>query len=78
MQGKYLINSDVNTILSPRPSTNLGLKTSTMLENLCSQQAKAKEAAPTKLVLERPIAVNETGPNLNGSANNSSSAPATK
>lgn len=80
MQGKFIPNSDVNTVLSPRPSHNLGLKTSPMLENLGGQpqQAKAKEVAPTKAAHERPHAVNETRPNLEGSANNNSNAPATK
>ena len=78
MQGKFLVNSEANTILSPRPSSNLGLKPGSMLENAGAQQAKMKEVATTKVGVEKPHAVNETKPSLNGSANNNSSAPATK
>ncbi|CAL8997630.1 unnamed protein product [Prunus brigantina] len=77
MQGKYA-NSEVNLLLSPRTSPNLGLKTGSGLENLATQSAKTKEVAPAKMVQERPHAVNETRPNHNGSGNSTSSAPATK
>ncbi|KAL2317578.1 hypothetical protein Fmac_031454 [Flemingia macrophylla] len=73
---KLLVSSEVNTILSPRLSPNVGLKQSSMLENVVAQQAK--ELATTKVGLERSHAVNESRPSLNGSANNTSSAPATK
>ena len=78
MQEKLLVSSEVNTILPSRPSPNVGLKPSSMLENVGAQQGKAKEVATTKVGLERPHAVNESRPNLNSSANNNSSAPATK
>ncbi|XP_054789193.1 auxin-responsive protein IAA8-like [Prosopis cineraria] len=70
-KGNFLANSEGNTILSPRTSPNLGLKTSYMLD-------KAKEAAPTKVEPESPHVVNETRPNHNGSANKNNGAPATK
>ncbi|NP_001268170.1 Aux/IAA protein [Vitis vinifera] len=69
-EGKFLANSEVNVMLSPRPSPNK--------ENLGSQPAKMKEMASPKIVQERPRATNETPPNHTGTGNNSSSAPATK
>ncbi|RYR47410.1 hypothetical protein HN51_052881 [Arachis hypogaea] len=77
-KGNFLSNSEVNTILSPRPSSNLGLKPGSMLESLGVQQAIKKEVSTTKVGVEKPHAFNETRPSLNGSANNNSSAPATK
>ncbi|RYR42155.1 hypothetical protein Ahy_A08g038618 isoform A [Arachis hypogaea] len=77
-KGNFLSNSEVNTILSPRPSSNLGLKPGSLLESLGVQQAKMKEVSTTKVGVEKPHAFNETRPSLNGSANNNSSAPATK
>ncbi|RVW56242.1 Auxin-responsive protein IAA9 [Vitis vinifera] len=70
VQGKFLANSEVNVMLSPRPSPNK--------ENLGSQPAKMKEMASPKIVQERPRATNETPPNHTGTGNNNSSAPATK
>ncbi|TKY56372.1 Auxin-responsive protein IAA8 [Spatholobus suberectus] len=79
LEEKLLVSSEViNTILSPRPSPNVGLKPSSMLENVGAQQAKAKELVAAKVGLERSHAANESRPSLNGSANNNSSAPATK
>ncbi|XP_061351397.1 auxin-responsive protein IAA9-like isoform X1 [Gastrolobium bilobum] len=78
MQGKFLVNSEANPILSPRPSSNLGLKPGSTLENVGAQPAKMKEVVMPKAGLERPHAVNETIPSLNDSANNNNSAPATK
>ncbi|KAI4337565.1 hypothetical protein L6164_015963 [Bauhinia variegata] len=76
-EGKFLVDSEVNTILSPRPTPNVGLKAGSILENLGTQQVKAKEVPPAKVADERPQA-NETRPNLHGSATTNSSAPATK
>ncbi|XP_028777766.1 auxin-responsive protein IAA8 [Neltuma alba] len=76
-EAKFLADSEANNVLSPRPSHNMGLKTSGVLENL-GAQAKAKEVTPTKAKLERPHSVKETRANLEGSANNNSNAPATK
>lgn len=74
-EGKYLSNSE---LLSPRPAPNLGLKSGSVLENLGAQPAKTKETTTQKTTQERPHAANETRSNPNGSANNTSSAPATK
>ncbi|GKV33519.1 hypothetical protein SLEP1_g42024 [Rubroshorea leprosula] len=76
-EGKFLSNSEVNAMLSPRPTSNLGLKPGSGLENLGAQPTEAKEMA-TQKVLDRPHATNETRPNHNGSTNNNSGAPATK
>jgi hypothetical protein len=78
VQGKYHANSEVAPMLSPRPSSNLGLKTGSVLEKLATQPANANEATPPKIVQERPRATNEPRSSLNGSANGNSSAPATK
>ncbi|XP_052306501.1 auxin-responsive protein IAA9 isoform X1 [Populus trichocarpa] len=75
-ESKFLSNSEVNAMLSPRPSPNMGLKPG-MLENLGVQQAKVKEIVAPKAGQERPHAANETRPLRNSSANNSS-APAPK
>ncbi|XP_028802235.1 auxin-responsive protein IAA9-like [Neltuma alba] len=64
-KGQFLANTEANTILSPKPSANLGLKTSVVLD-------KAKEAAPPKVEQESPHVVDKTKPNYNVSANNSS------
>nr|AID60626.1 auxin-responsive protein IAA8 [Dimocarpus longan] len=74
-EGKYLSNSE---LLSPRPAPNLGLKSGSVLENLGAQPAKTKETTTQKTTQERPHAANETRSNPNGSANNTSTAPATK
>ncbi|KAK7301067.1 hypothetical protein RJT34_11926 [Clitoria ternatea] len=73
---KLLVNSEVNAMLSPRPSSNVGLKPSSMLEKVGAHQAK--EIATTKIGLEKSHVVNESRPGLDGSANGNSSAPATK
>ena len=78
LQGKFLSNSKVDVMLSPRPSSNLGLKSGYVLENLGAQPTKAKEITNQKVVQDRPHAANETRPNPNASANNNSGAPATK
>ncbi|KAI9201748.1 hypothetical protein LWI28_028627 [Acer negundo] len=75
IEGKYLSKSE---LLSPRSAPNLGLKSGSVLENLGAQPAKTKEPATQKATQERPHATNETRSNQNGSANNTSSAPATK
>jgi auxin-responsive protein IAA len=78
VQGKYRANSEVCAMLSPRPSSNFGLKTGSVLENLGTQSPNAKEVAPPKIVQDRPRAANEPRPSHNGAANGNSSAPATK
>ncbi|KAM1777739.1 hypothetical protein ACFX11_044357 [Malus domestica] len=74
-EGKYA-NSEVNLLLSPRPSPNFGLKSGSALENPGTQPPKTKEVAPAKVVQERPHAVNESRPNHN--ENSTSGAPASK
>ncbi|XP_057442399.1 auxin-responsive protein IAA9-like isoform X2 [Lotus japonicus] len=55
------------------------LKPGSLLENVGAQPAKGKEIATAKVGLEKPQGVNESGPSLDGSANNSNaSAPAAK
>lgn len=76
MQGKFLTNSEVNVILSPRPSPNLGLKPGSVLENFGAQATKVKDTGVQKSAQERPLGKDNTGTN-NSSANNNS-APATK
>lgn len=71
--GNFLSNSEVNVLLSPRPSVKPG----SVLENHGTQPAKPKDTASAKVGQERPHATNETKPNHNSSGNNSS-APATK
>ncbi|CAK7347314.1 unnamed protein product [Dovyalis caffra] len=73
-EGKFLSNSEVNAMLSPRPSPNMGLKPG-MLENLGVQQAKSKEIGVPQVVQERPHAANETRPLRSSSTNNSAPAP---
>ncbi|GAV62958.1 AUX_IAA domain-containing protein [Cephalotus follicularis] len=74
---KFISKSEVNVMLSPRPSPNLGLKSGSLLKNLEPHSAKAKETATSKAVQERPHATGDNRPNQIGSANNCS-APATK
>ncbi|WCJ35649.1 Auxin-responsive protein IAA8 [Euphorbia peplus] len=75
-EGKFLSNSEVNVILSPRSSPNLGLKPGSAIENFGAQAAKAKDTAASKLAQERPLCKNDAGTNHITSNNNS--APATK
>lgn len=71
-----MTNADVNLVLSPRPISNMGLKTGSALDNIGTQPAKVKDSAPPKIPQERPRAANETRSTQNGSAN--SNAPASK
>ncbi|XP_012445502.1 auxin-responsive protein IAA8 [Gossypium raimondii] len=77
-EGNFLSNSKVDVMLTPRPSSNLGLKSVSMLENLGVQPTKAKEVTNQKVVKDSPHAANETRPNHNASVNNNSGAPASK
>lgn len=65
-------------MLSPRPSSSLGLTSGSVLENLGAQPTKAKEIMNQKVEQDKPRAANETRPNRNVSANDNSGAPATK
>uniref|UniRef100_A0A5B6ZN18 Auxin-responsive protein n=1 Tax=Davidia involucrata TaxID=16924 RepID=A0A5B6ZN18_DAVIN len=76
-EGKFLANSEVNAMLAPRPSPNLGVKPGTVKDNPGTQPAKMKEVVPQNVVQERPRAVNENSPSRIAVTNNSS-APATK
>lgn len=69
-EGNFLANSKVDVMLTSRPSSNLGLKSGSMLENLGTQQTKAKEATNQKVVNDRP--------NPNASVKDNSGAPASK
>lgn len=71
-----MTNAEVNLVLSPRPISNLGLKTGSALENIGTQPANVKEGAPPKIAQERPRPENETRSTPNRSAN--SNAPASK
>ncbi|TYI28280.1 hypothetical protein ES332_A05G233900v1 [Gossypium tomentosum] len=77
-EGNFLSNSKVDVMLTPRPSSNLGLKSGSMLENLGVQPTRAKEVTNQKVVKDSSHAANETRPNHNASANNNSGAPASK
>ncbi|KAK8646746.1 hypothetical protein V6N13_120523 [Hibiscus sabdariffa] len=77
-EGNFFANSKVDVVLSSRPSSNLGLKSGSVLENLGAPPTKAKEVSNQKVVKDRSHAANETRPNPNASANNNSGAPATK
>ncbi|KAM7257347.1 hypothetical protein ACFE04_013088 [Oxalis oulophora] len=63
-------NSEVNGMLSPRPSSNLGLKSGSVVKNLGAQLGKAKDNASSKQVAESPHAAADNTPN-----NNSAPAP---
>ncbi|KAL2340045.1 hypothetical protein Fmac_007985 [Flemingia macrophylla] len=76
-EAKFQVNSEANPILSPRPASNLGLKPGSTPEKVGAQQTKMKEVT-TNVGFDRPHAAHENRPNLDGSANNNSSAPATK
>ncbi|KAM7518466.1 hypothetical protein LguiB_017428 [Lonicera macranthoides] len=77
-EGQYLVNTEVNVMLSPRPPSNFGVKSSAVKENPMAQPAKMKELIPQNPVQDRPRAANEASLNRSGAANNNSSAPAAK
>ncbi|KAF2323893.1 hypothetical protein P3X46_021185 [Hevea brasiliensis] len=78
LEGKFLSNSEVNVMLSPKPAPNMGLKPGSALEKFGPQAAKVKDIVASKAPQERPYGTNDTRTNHNTSANNNSSAPATK
>nr|XP_011464769.1 PREDICTED: auxin-responsive protein IAA8-like isoform X2 [Fragaria vesca subsp. vesca] len=61
-EGKYA-NTDVNLLMSPRPSPNLGLKSGSVPENHGTQEPKMKEIVSQKIIQECPQTATETGPN---------------
>ncbi|GAB4852471.1 hypothetical protein Ancab_016685 [Ancistrocladus abbreviatus] len=76
-EGKFLIHSEPDVILSPRPSSNVSPKSGALKEYPMAQPAKMKEVASPSAVLDRSQAVNETNAKHMGAANNSG-APVTK
>lgn len=76
-EGNFLTNSEVTGILSPRPSSNFGLKPGCVGENLAAPPANGKGITNQK-ALDRPHTTNESRPDLNASMDNNSSAPAPK
>ncbi|CAN1289794.1 Auxin-responsive protein IAA9 [Linum perenne] len=68
-EDKFSSKSEVNGMLSPRPSQNLVLKPGSILENLPSQPAKAKEVVAQNPAQEKPHVSKDTRVN-------NSSAPA--
>ncbi|KAE8724996.1 Auxin-responsive protein IAA9 [Hibiscus syriacus] len=78
-EGKFLSNSKVSVMPSSRrPSSNLGLKSGYVLENLGSQSTKAKEITNLNVVQDRPCHANNTMPDPNATTNDNSGAPAIK
>ncbi|GAB4839091.1 hypothetical protein Ancab_028619 [Ancistrocladus abbreviatus] len=76
-QGKFLVHSDLDVILSPRPSSSLDLRAASLKESPVTQPAKMKEVASPNAALERSQSSNETNTKHLGAANNGS-APAAK
>ncbi|XP_050238593.1 auxin-responsive protein IAA8-like [Mercurialis annua] len=68
---------EVNVMLSPRPSANLGLKPGSALEKFVPQGAKVKDGVTPKGGHDRPHGPNDARANQNDSAINTG-APATK
>ncbi|XP_048226901.1 auxin-responsive protein IAA8 isoform X1 [Ricinus communis] len=68
---------EVNVMLSPRPSPNLGLKPGSALENFGPEAAKVKDVVTPKGAPERHHGTNDARSNHNASANNNNT-PATK
>ncbi|CAK9147303.1 unnamed protein product [Ilex paraguariensis] len=69
----FLVSSEVNVILSPRPSLNSVLKSGSVKENTGTQPTKTKEVISKNTAQEKPRVADRVG-----TANNNSSAPATK
>ncbi|KAL3514309.1 hypothetical protein ACH5RR_027026 [Cinchona calisaya] len=74
-EGKF---SEVNVMLSPRPSLQSGMTPVSVKETSGTQAAKEREVVPQSTVQERPRTVNENISNRTGAVNNNSSAPAPK
>ncbi|XP_043709937.1 auxin-responsive protein IAA9-like [Telopea speciosissima] len=78
LQGKFSINSGVNVMLSPKACLNSGVKSVSVKEHPGAQPAMLKEAAPAKVLQEKPRAANDNNHTRSGAANNNSSPPAAK
>ncbi|KAK3425692.1 hypothetical protein EUGRSUZ_F02172 [Eucalyptus grandis] len=76
-EAKFMANPEVNVVLSPRPSPNLGLKNGSGLESFGSRPAKVKEIPTAQVAPEKPYSTKETQPN-NGSRSNNAGSPAPK
>ncbi|CAL5417949.1 unnamed protein product [Camellia sinensis] len=77
-EGKFAANTEVNAMLSPKATSNLGVKSSIAKSNSGTQLSKLKEVLPQHASQERPRAANDNGPNRTGAPNVNSSAPAPK
>ncbi|KAK3021478.1 hypothetical protein RJ639_047650 [Escallonia herrerae] len=77
-EGKFITNSEVNVMLSPRPPSNLIVKSGSLKENPGVLPVKMKDVMPLNTVQERTRAANDTSINSPSATNNSRSAPATK
>ncbi|KAL1540267.1 auxin-responsive protein IAA9-like [Salvia divinorum] len=75
-EGKHVSASEVDTMLSPRPSLKPSVKASK--EVSAAHQTKVKEAVYKAAVLEMPHAPTESRPGHIAATNNDASAPATK
>ncbi|XP_042519830.1 auxin-responsive protein IAA9-like [Macadamia integrifolia] len=78
LQAKVSVNSGVNVMLSPKPSLNSGMKSVSVKEHPGAQPAMLKEAAPAKVLQEKPCAANDNNHTPSGAANNNSSRSASK
>ncbi|GAB2293688.1 hypothetical protein Dimus_027901 [Dionaea muscipula] len=58
-ESKFLANPDVDVMLSPRPSSNLGLKSCSVKESPVAQPVKMKDLAFPCAALERTRAIKE-------------------
>jgi auxin-responsive protein IAA len=70
---KYTGHTEVNAMLSPRPTLNYGAKCGAAKEKSVSQPTIVKE-----LIMQKVAAANETAINQSGAASNTSTAPAAK
>ncbi|CAN0921908.1 Auxin-responsive protein IAA9 [Linum grandiflorum] len=70
-EDKFSSKQEVNGMLSPRPSHNMGMKPGSVLENLSSQPAKGREVVAQNPAQERPHIAKDT-------RSNNSTAPAAK
>ncbi|XP_022961922.1 auxin-responsive protein IAA8-like isoform X1 [Cucurbita moschata] len=68
----------MNEFSEGKYNANIGLKASSLLENLGSEMGKLKEATTQKAVQERSLENSETRPSQSEAANNNTSAPVSK
>ncbi|XP_038992143.1 auxin-responsive protein IAA9-like [Hibiscus syriacus] len=77
-EGEFPSNSKVSVMPSSRPSSNLGLISGYVLENLGSQPTKAKEITNRNVVQDRPRATKNTMSAPKATSNSNSEAPVSK